>query len=79
MTSPTNRSDVPLGCGFIIALFMFALLITTVVVAVAWNVGLYGAGIVDNKIGFWTALGLAFAVSVLRSIFARSTSTKDKA
>lgn len=54
-----------------LALYLFYLLVTTVVVAIAWNVGLYGANIVDNKIGFWTAVGLAMAVNIVRSIFRR--------
>lgn len=57
------------GCGAAVAMMMAIMFIWTMIIVVAWNVGLYGAGVVDNKIGFWTALGLAFCVNILRSIF----------
>lgn len=65
-----TKTEQGIGCGFSLAMLMFAMLVLTVVVAVAWNVGLYGAGIVDHKIGFWTAFGLSFVIAILRSIFA---------
>jgi hypothetical protein len=64
-----NKNETQIGCGWFLAIALFFLLLYTVVIAVAWNVGLYGAGIVDHKIGFWTAFGLAFVISILRSIF----------
>lgn len=73
MTRKTNTSAdgaaVAAGCLLFLILFPALLLLTTVIVLVAWNVGLEGAGIVDNDIGFWTALGLAFVINILRSIF----------
>lgn len=55
------------GLGYILGYF-FAL---TIGIAVAWNVGLYGAQLVDNKIGFWTAVGLTMCVGVVRGVFRR--------
>lgn len=63
---PQNQGG---GLGHFIAFLMGVYLVWTLVMAVAWNVGLYGAGLVDHKIGFWTAFGLALCLSVLRAIF----------
>lgn len=74
--TPTNKISGAEGCGFFIAYIMFLYLVMAVVVAVAWNVGLYGAGLVDNKIGFWTALGLSAALNVLRYVLGGARTNK---
>lgn len=38
--------------GPLLFVFLAYYLVLTVGVAVVWNVGLYGASLVDNKIGF---------------------------
>lgn len=61
--------------GPLLFVFLAYYLVLTVGVAIVWNVGLYGAGLVNNKIGFWTAVGLALGVNILRSILRRPPTT----
>ena len=56
------------GFGHAVAFILGLFLVWTIVAAVSWNVGLYGAGLVDHKIGFWTAFGLAMCMVVLRNV-----------
>ena len=66
------KQDTNVGTGCLAALVFLTTFVTlaAVLIPVAWNVGLEGAGIVANDIGYGTALGLAFCVLILRSIFA---------
>lgn len=57
--------------GYLLGVFLGYYLVLTIGVAIIWNVGLYGATLVDNKIGFWTSLGLALGINILRSIIRR--------
>lgn len=59
------------GCLLFIVLFLLSITITTALVFVGWNVGLENSGLVDNEIGWWTAMGIAFLVNIVRSIFSR--------
>lgn len=58
------------GCFAILGYFLVWYGVLTPAIMVAWNIGLENAGIVSNNIGWWTALGLAVVVSLLRLILA---------
>jgi hypothetical protein len=59
----------PVGAALVIIVAVTWLL--SLVVAIIWNVGLYGAGLIDHKISFVTAIGLAMIIPVLRYTFGR--------
>lgn len=71
--SGESKIEEAQGCGGFLAGLLIGLFILSLIVVLAWNVGLYGAHIVDNKIDFWTAVGLAVLLTILRSIFGRRT------
>jgi len=60
---------------YIFGSYIMFVAIYTPLIAIAWNVGLKGAEIVDNGIGWGTALGLAILVMILRSIAAGARPT----
>lgn len=53
-----------------ITTWLFSLALLTPLVALAWNMGIQGAGIVSHGIDWSTALGLAITVLILRTIAA---------
>lgn len=71
-----NNADELTGCFAACLLLVLLILLTTVLIWGAWNIGLEPAGIVANDIGFWTAFGLALGVLVLRVILGAARSKR---
>lgn len=68
MTPAPPKHAPPSPVAQMVVAYIFMLLFFTPVIALAWNLGLHGAGIVDHTIDWMTALGLSFVVMVARAI-----------
>jgi hypothetical protein len=59
------NNQVKVGPGWGLAGVLLVLLVASIIMCVGWNVGLYGAGIVDHKINLATGFGLAVCGLIL--------------
>lgn len=71
--TPTPPTPGAAAVGLILA-FIVQLTVFSALILIGWNTGLEDSEIVDNEIGWSTALGLSLIVILLRATFARGGS-----
>lgn len=70
MTPATTKTLTPgEGCIAAIAFVLASAMIRALFLLLGWNVGLVGADITQNGIGWWTALGLSLGLGAVGSAF----------
>jgi hypothetical protein len=67
--SAVTGAAVGAGCLLLLILVPICWCISALLIMLGWNLGLEGAGIVENDIGFGVAFGLAVALSLVGSVF----------